>query len=282
MASSKMMDWLAALDTAFFRFLNQSLANPVFDWLMPRLAGHLLFIPALLLAGIWLVCKGGQRGRLLVLFLVLAITLTDGFVCNTIKKAVARPRPGLALADTRCLLGSTGSGSMPSSHPANWFGATSVCFVFYRRSWRLILPVAATVSFSRVYDGVHYPSAVLAGAILGAGSAGAPLLLGDALWGWLGRKWFPIWWREVPSVISPKSKVQSPKCELTNGGRVSRVEGPKQNTQHATRNTQHATMTPDSHWLRLGYLLIAASLLFRLAYIASGTIQLSRSGERRG
>src|SRR5437763_16239300 len=102
--------WLSTLDTALFRFVNQSLANPVFDWLMPRLAGHPLFIPAALSAGILFVCKGGRRGRLFVLFLVLAIALGDGLVCNTIKKLVARPRPGIALADTRPLLGSTLSG----------------------------------------------------------------------------------------------------------------------------------------------------------------------------
>src|SRR5207302_802867 len=137
-----------------------------------RLAGHPLFIPAALIAGILFVCKGGRRGRLFVLFLVLAIALGDGLVCNTIKKLVARPRPGIALADTRPLLGSTLSGSMPSSHAANWFGAAMVGFVFYRRSWLLMVPIAATISFSRVYDGVHYPSDVIAGAILGAGCAG--------------------------------------------------------------------------------------------------------------
>ena len=36
-----------------------------------------------------------------------------------------------------------------------------------------MLPMALAVSFSRVYNGVHYPSDVLAGAILGAGYAAA-------------------------------------------------------------------------------------------------------------
>ena len=36
-----------------------------------------------------------------------------------------------------------------------------------------MLPIACLVSFSRVYNGVHYPSDVLAGAILDAGYAPA-------------------------------------------------------------------------------------------------------------
>src|SRR2546423_10583902 len=123
-----MMDSLQALDTELFRFVNQSLANPVFDWLMPRVAGHPLFLPASLIAGLLLLWKGGRRGRVFVMFLVLAIALGDGLVCNTIKKLVRRPRPCIALAETRALIGCTDSGSLRSSHAANWFGGTMVFF----------------------------------------------------------------------------------------------------------------------------------------------------------
>ena len=63
--------------------------------------------------------------------------------------------------------------SMPSSHAANWFSATMVLFLFYRKSLWFMLPLALAVSFSRLYNGVHYPSDVLAGAIIGAGYAAA-------------------------------------------------------------------------------------------------------------
>ena len=33
------MHWLEALDTALFHFINRSLSNPLFDWLMPLLSG---------------------------------------------------------------------------------------------------------------------------------------------------------------------------------------------------------------------------------------------------
>src|ERR1700733_9596907 len=33
------MQWLQALDTALFHFINGSLGNPFFDWLMPLLSG---------------------------------------------------------------------------------------------------------------------------------------------------------------------------------------------------------------------------------------------------
>ena len=54
-----------------------------------------------------------------------------------------------------------------------------------------MLPMAAAVAFSRVYNGVHYPSDVLAGAILGAGYGAALVIGAQAVWNLAGRKWFP-------------------------------------------------------------------------------------------
>src|SRR6266403_254667 len=95
------MDWLQSLDVEMFRFVNTKLANPFFDWLMPFVSGNVFFFPLLLLVGFLLVCKGGARGRLCFLMLALVIPLGDSFVCNTIKKAVGRPRPFLTLPDVR-------------------------------------------------------------------------------------------------------------------------------------------------------------------------------------
>jgi len=70
--------------------------------------------------------------------------------------------------------------SMPSSHAANWFCGAMVLLLFYRRSAWLMLPLALGVSFSRLYNGVHYPSDVLAGAIIGAGYAVAAAIAIEA------------------------------------------------------------------------------------------------------
>jgi len=245
-----MISWLEATDTALFHFVNQSLANPVFDWLMPQLGGHALFIPVLLAAALLLLWRGGRRGRVFVLVLGLAITLADGLLCNTIRDALGRPRPGVALTDTRALLRSSSRGSLPSAHAANWFAATAVVFVFYRRRWRPVAAVATVVAFSRVYNGVHYPGDVLVGAVLGAGAGLATVWLANAVWAGVGRRWFPLWWAKLPSLANP--------------------DGPPKDLSAST-----AAAEADRQWLRLGWWLIAALLLFRLGYIASGTISLS-------
>jgi 4-amino-4-deoxy-L-arabinose transferase-like glycosyltransferase/membrane-associated phospholipid phosphatase len=271
--------WLQTLDTGLFNFVNQSLANPVFDWLMPILSNNAFFFPALFLLIAGLLWKGGVRLRLCVVLLVLILPLGDGFICNTIKHAVGRPRPFVTLPSAR-LFGSPGKGylpprmnasgvdlaanqgsrnSMPSSHAANWFAATMILFLFYRRSLWFMLPLALAVSFSRVYNGVHYPSDVLAGAILGAGYAAAGVIAFQAAWQWAGKKWFPVWYAQLPSLLEAETQNPKPSAPMD-------FQQPL--------NPQRSTT--DSHWLRLGYLVIFAMLIGRWMYIASGTIDLEK------
>lgn len=248
------MDWLPALDLALFRFFNQRLANPVFDWLMPLLSGHRLFVPLVLGVLLLLAWRGGARGRVMVGFAFLAVVLGDMLICATLKNAVGRPRPFVDLADARVLIGKGLSGSMPSSHAANWFAAAMVTLIYYRRAGIGMLVMGAAVAFSRVYNGVHYPSDVVAGAILGAGYAAMLVWAGDRLWRWVGAKWFPLWWARMPSLLVPGNRVES--GEVAGGAEA--VERER-----------------DAQWLRLGYGLALVMLVGRLLYLASGRIELS-------
>ncbi|HWX22224.1 MAG TPA: glycosyltransferase family 39 protein [Candidatus Binatia bacterium] len=282
---------LQTLDSGLFRFINQRLSNPIFDGVMPFLSGNPYFLPALVLLGMLLLWKGGARGRLCVLMLALILALGDSFVTNTIKHAIGRERPFLVFPEAHCLVGKGGSGSMPSSHAANWFAATFVAFIYYRRSFWFMLPMALLVGFSRIYNGVHYPSDVLAGAILGAGYAAAFLWLFNSVWQAAGRKWFPLWWENMPSLFAPpapslpeQSQDELAPEELAVSGsalgtsRLLRQASPAPSLPRvrgiAPAGFQAPHVTPDSHWLRLGWALIAVLLLARLIYIGSGTIQL--------
>jgi undecaprenyl-diphosphatase len=198
-----MMSWLFAVDLAAFHFINRTLNNPVCDFLMPVLAGGRWFIVAAILFGLGLIWKGGLRERLFVLMLVLILALGDTFVINPIKKAFSRIRPSRAVADAIVSprVGKGGVGSMPSSHTSTWSAIIFIAFAYYRKSWRILLPFGLAMGFSRVYLGVHYPSDVVAAAILGAGYAAAGLWTVNALWCWAGPMWFPTAWSKVPSLV---------------------------------------------------------------------------------
>src|ERR1035437_8038389 len=274
------MYWLQTLDVELFRFVNLKLINPVFDVVMPLANSNAFFAPFLLVAGVLLVWKGRARGTVCVLMLAVIVSLGDGVVCKDLKHLVGRLRPDSALSGVHrpgsrapapsmpppaspegeklaSAAAPQGDGaSMPSSHAANWFAATMILFIYYRRSVWFMLPAAVLVSFARVYNGSHYPSDVLVGAILGAGYAAAGVWSLNALWQWAGQKWFPLWWKTLPSLMAPPLRTESAEDD---------EERPVDSTPHAT---------VDQHWLRLGYLWIAANFVVGLAYIASGTIQL--------
>ncbi len=250
------MLWLQTLDVALFRFINQTLSNPLFDAVMPWLSGNQLFVPLVLLAAAGLIWRGRGKAAWFLLLLALAVGVTDGLVCNTLKHAISRVRPCATLENVRLLVGCGGSGSMPSAHAANWFAVVMVAFLFHRRSWRVTLPLAVMISFSRVYNGVHYPSDVLAGAILGAGTGFAVVFTLNAAWRGGGRKWFPLWHERLPSLV-PGDSTKS---------------GPTGSARSALRAPNSAL---DQHWLRAGYVLIVGLTLARWIYLASGTIELS-------
>jgi membrane-associated phospholipid phosphatase len=272
--------WLKILDTTVFRFINDSLVNPFFDWLMPFASGNKFFVPAIIIAGIIFLWKGGRRARLCGLMLALIIWPGDSFIANTIKHAVARPRPFVQLDNVRVYGKRTspdpeakkkmerigapanrpGYNSFPSSHAANWFAATMIFFIYYRRSWRVCLPLACLVAFSRLYNGVHFPSDVLAGAIIGAGYAVAGVWAINALWIFAGRKWFPLWWKKLPSLVNAECGMRSAELE-------------KQTVADSELRTPNSTL--EQHWLNLGYTIILFTLFLNLVYLASGLIELS-------
>jgi 4-amino-4-deoxy-L-arabinose transferase-like glycosyltransferase/membrane-associated phospholipid phosphatase len=261
--SPDLSGWLHSLDVSLFRAINKGLSNEFCDQLMPIFAWNAFFVPALILLGIALLCKGGRRGRIFVLLLAIILALGDTFVINTIKHALARSRPFQEIAGAKLLVGYGQSASMPSSHTSTWFAAMLIAYVFYRRSIWVMLPLALTVAFSRVYVGAHYPSDVLAGAILGMGYAAAGLVLAQLLWRRFGPVLVPEWFEQTPVLVRATS---SP------GGVARRTKACTTNVDGVPRS--ESTLSEESY-LRLGYVVIAAVLLGRLIYLASGTIELS-------
>jgi len=107
-----------------------------------------------------------------------AAYMVGGFVVSSIvtqsmKRIIKRDRPYVTYPYIINRYAGSSSYSFPSGHTSSAFcTATSLSLLFPK--WYVTVPsylYAATVGYARMYQGVHYPSDVIAGALVGAGSA---------------------------------------------------------------------------------------------------------------
>lgn len=103
---------------------------------------------------------------------VLALgALLLGFVCCNlvIKPLVGRTRPWLLVEGLRTLVAEYDPNSFPSGHTCAAFAAAGIWWQGLPRRWgNTALVLAVLMGLSRLYIGVHFPSDVLAGALLGS------------------------------------------------------------------------------------------------------------------
>ena len=99
--------------------------------------------------------------------------LINGVATTLLKTTIDRARPFVTYPDDIHKHSVAGSKSYPSGHTSMAFAAATTISLQYPK-WYVIAPAfiyASGVGYSRMYLGVHYPTDVLAGAVLGAGSS---------------------------------------------------------------------------------------------------------------
>jgi membrane-associated phospholipid phosphatase len=112
--------------------------------------------------------KAEDTGVLLAVSAVLNLGVTYGM-----KNAVNRKRPYKALDNVHTVGSTERSASFPSGHTSSAFTVATMVSLQYPK-WYVIVPSfawAGLAGYSRMAIGMHYPSDVLMGAVVGAGSA---------------------------------------------------------------------------------------------------------------
>ncbi len=161
------------LNHYIFHLINGVWTNPLLDLLMPFLSRINDYGLIWLVSMGTLASLGGRSGRRAALagLVALGAALVPS---EALKTLVMEPRPFLSLPDVRLLVDPPSSYSFPSVNVAYAFAASSGAS---RAAWHFLgrvplwgwclLALAAAISYSRIYVGVHYPTDVLGGALVG-------------------------------------------------------------------------------------------------------------------
>ena len=167
-----LLEWLDQIDRSILYIINDTLANPIFDLFFTTITNEHLWAIPVLIGLLALIVRGGRRGQIAAVLVLIAASVTDATVVQIIKPAIARLRPSHALGDTiNLLVPKGGRYGFVSAHAANIFAGTTVLSYFYTQWKKPLLFLAFSVALSRIYVGVHYPGDVLFGGLFGYGMA---------------------------------------------------------------------------------------------------------------
>src|SRR5436305_15206260 len=193
------------MDQAIFHLINEQWTHPALDLFMAAISDVEIWKPFLIVLALCILIFGGFKGRAFVICLALALMVADYFLVSTLKTAIDRRRPKqvqkvrmvqlershpqfLTLFRRPTVRYSdetdrTKSGpSFPSGHVTDNVIIGTMCVLFFRRRGWLYFIVAAAVGYSRIYLGAHWPSDVLASAVLAAGAALLLAAIAELVW----------------------------------------------------------------------------------------------------
>jgi membrane-associated phospholipid phosphatase len=161
------------VDLQLLRLINDH-GSPALDHVMAAASNRSLLLALAGAFAVYLGLRSPHRWMAAVLLLV-AVGIADLVSVRVVKPAIDRERPCHSLASVRAPLGCGSAKSFPSAHAADSGAAAAVVIWAAPALAPLAIAVAALVGVSRVYLGVHYPSDVVAGWVLGA-AIGAALI----------------------------------------------------------------------------------------------------------
>lgn len=172
-----MSEALLNIDGGLLLLIQEYVRTPLLDEIMVFITtlgnGGMIWIAATIL--LFIPKKTRKAGIMSGVALLGSLIINN----NIIKNIVQRPRPFVTFTDLQILIPTPSEFSFPSGHTSSSFAAAGVFYSNLPKKFGVpAVILAGLIGLSRLYVGVHYPTDVIAGIIMGILlSSGAELLV---------------------------------------------------------------------------------------------------------
>jgi undecaprenyl-diphosphatase len=164
-----MKNRLKNFDDYFINLINSKIKNKYLDVFMYRITdvGGAFFISIFTLS---LVIFGTTRNKLVGIEALISLGISQ-IIVHSLKRLLSRERPYKIIEQLHTFGIDLSDYSFPSGHTTASFSLATTLSLSMPRFTIYVLLLALIIAISRIYLGVHYPTDVAAGIILGVGSA---------------------------------------------------------------------------------------------------------------
>ncbi len=177
------------IDKIIFLIIHNDSDHKVLDSIIPIFRNANTWIPLYIFILYFSIKVGNVKAWQFILFTILTFAASDIISAAVLKPMFARLRPchdPELRSLIRNIIPCGGLYSLPSSHAANHFALACfwyrAIFIMTGKKWKWLWIWASVIGYSQIYVGKHYPSDILAGAILGCLIAMATADIFERIW----------------------------------------------------------------------------------------------------
>lgn len=162
-----MKKYLKSFDDYFINLINSRIKNKYLDVFMYRVTdlGGAIFITMFTLG---LVIFGSDQNKLVGIEALLSLGISQ-IIVHSLKMIMSRERPYNIIEQLNTFGIDLSDYSFPSGHTTASFSLATTLALNIPKLSIVVFLLAAIIAISRIYLGVHYPTDVVAGVILGIG-----------------------------------------------------------------------------------------------------------------
>lgn len=160
-----MIELIKVFDVGIIELIQNNLHSPIINKVMIFITGLGDSGAIWILIGLaFLINKEYRKiGFMILVALALGSILGEGIIKNIIQ----RDRPFISMEGIDMLIKAPTSYSFPSGHTTSSFAAAGVILINFKNKSIYAFILAGLIAFSRIYLGVHFPTDIIAGIVLG-------------------------------------------------------------------------------------------------------------------